>query len=165
MIKKLSKDERGFIHWPVIFGVVFIFVLLFAIGLADYIYIAETKKRAHNTIDQVNRSIYSLIDIESVAFNVDIEVLNEVEAREVFEQKLEARFNLFEGSIANGEFTIQQFEVVNVSDLPYYDGYNNTMQEPGIISQVDIPIKTPFLGIEGLHPILVTTEVFRLVQE
>ncbi|MFT9494233.1 MULTISPECIES: hypothetical protein [Bacillota] len=135
--------------------------------LLDNAYIGFIERKYTEGIDDINRDIYQLIDIEKTAFYVDIEVTNKTDAEKLFTDMLQKRFNLdssntpIDNELITGPIIIEQLHVVDQDDLPFDDGYGNTMNYPGVVAEVVLPIKTLALGIEADKRILVTSEIFR----
>lgn len=157
---KSLSNEKGNVSWIIIGITTFVLAIPILFIIFDSFYISFVERKYTEAIDDINRDVYQLIDIQRTAFNVDIEVMDEAAARLAFEEQLDLRFGE-DGLSINGPITIDQFEVIQLSDLPVDDRYGTELTNPGIISEVTIPIKTRFLGIEADKKVLVTSEVYR----
>lgn len=164
----IIKNNSGSISWPILFSVVLVFSLFFIILGFDLIYYEIMNHRFESEIQAVNHETYQLINIRDAAYNVNLEVTDTTTAKQVFIENLARHLNLNSNlqpnpsnHLISGQVAINQFNVVTVGQLPFNNGYGYTMNHPGIITEVDIPVTLPFFKFHGVIKNLVNTEIYR----
>jgi hypothetical protein len=168
-MKKLLLNERGDAHWIVFIVGTIIVATSFSCIVLDSWFIDNFDRKTTRVIDDLNLDVYTMLDVEYTAFETgfDINAADEAKVLQKVKDGLQARFMLdsslspLPGSPFKGAVAIENFKVVHENDVPYNDGYGRTMEYPGISFVLVGAIKTPFLGIQGNHRILITTEVYR----
>ncbi|WP_369340737.1 hypothetical protein [Bacillus subtilis] len=169
MIKKILGNEKGS-GYILVFIVLLLFVMAATPVVLDIYSVKTTGKKYTERLDDINRDTYQLVDIENTAYNVDVEITDQEEAKKLFYKLLQQRFNLDEsltpknpnGTMMSGKpIRVEQFKIIRNEDAPLDDGYGDKLSGAGVISEIVVPIKTPWLKVEGEKRILVTTEIFR----
>lgn len=156
-IKWLIHDQRGDAGWLIYYSVAFIIMISFCFILGDHVAINVLDSRTTEVVDDLNRDVYSLLDVQYTSDTTGFRLTDESKAYDLFVAGLRSRLDF--SSV--GQARINQWKVVNESELPYTDGHGRTMMHPGIITDITIPIRTPFLGIVAEKRTLITTEIYR----
>ncbi|KZE78171.1 hypothetical protein AV654_19540 [Paenibacillus elgii] len=156
-IKWLIHDQRGDAGWLIYYSVAIIITISFCFILGDHLAISFIDSRTTEVVDDLNRDVYSLLDVQYTSDTTGFRLTDESKAYNLFADGLRSRLDL--SSV--GQARINQWKIVNEGDLPYMDGHGRTMMHPGIITDITIPIRTPLLGIVADKRILITTEIYR----
>lgn len=165
-MKTILFNERGDVHWVILYAAAIIIVAGILCISYDSFYISNMDKQITRKVNDLNLDIYTMLDVEYTAFDTGFDIKDDLDAYLTFQQGLQLRFDLDggmmppEGSPFQGKVSVVQFHVVHDGQT-YNDGYGNVMEHPGIVAELLLPIKTPLLGITGNHRVLITTEVFR----
>ncbi|MEK5394013.1 hypothetical protein NSQ59_27315 [Margalitia sp. FSL K6-0131] len=159
----IIKNERGGVSLTLMFWFmgIFPFIVLFAAILLDKGAIYYLDKKYSEAVDDTNHDLYRLIDIQNTAFNVDMEITDDVNAKQQFNEIIQRRLSPDNNKFITGPAKVDQIHIVKMEDLPFNDGHGDQMTHPGIVSEITVPIKTPIFGIKINDKILVTTEIFR----
>lgn len=160
-------NERGAVDVIMITCTIIIVALLELAIFVDYWAVSQITSRQKEIVNNLNLDIYSLLDVEYTAYSTGFEIEDETKAYELFYRGLQTRFKLsssldpLAGSPFNGRVTISSFHVLDEDEVPFTDGYGHEMRFPGIYVELQVPIKTPLMGLSGVRTVFVTTEIYR----
>jgi len=161
------NNERGGVDPIIIMCASLIVMISFLLVVLDIWNIEQVDRKTTRVINELNKDIYSVLDVQYTAFQTGFKIESDAAAYELFHRGLQSRFRLdstlspISGSPFAGQVSIEDFRVLDETEVPYSDSYGRTMEYPGIIAIVNIPAKTPFLGLTNNQRVLITTEVYR----
>lgn len=147
------KNQKGTL-FLVAFFLLIIFMLFIALA-ADIAYLMAIKIEGRHSLNLALRAAAQKIDEEAFtdADNPRI-VIDETAASEAFIRvlkqnlKLDANFNPLPGSPVDDKVEVCYFQIVQEENVPYgysYRGRSETLQQPGCIGIIRIPVRlSPF---------------------